>query len=619
MAKTSGVWSVLAALVALTSMTGCFGDSSFSPTPYNPSPTPQQRFGTKLFKGQVVRSEGKVVPISGGTLLVTKDGHAVASDPDRDLVYVVDVGAKSVVTVALSEGAEPGRVVEGAAGTAYVALRRGGGVAVVDVAKGTATTVPVCAAPRGLAYDEAASSLFVACRSGLLARVDTASNEVKDKYQLDPDLRDVLLSGDNLVVSRFKNAEVMVVSRSGEVLRRATPKAPNNTSVALTPRVAYRTLAAPSGAVLVGHVDSSNVQLPSGVGAYYGAPCGGSVADLAVSMLDPNDPGATTTPQPTVKTQSSQTMGGVGGPMDLAFTADGTMVAILATGNSWIADNQPAKNNLFIAPSSLLTTNQLGITCGGATGAMEMTIAQGEPVAVAFDEGNNWIVQSREPAQLELKNKTIIKLADDSRADTGMQMFHVNTGGGISCQSCHPEAAEDGHTWNFTVGPRRSQDLRGGASGRAPFHWSGDLADFDHLFEEVMMKRMSLAADVTAEQRAALRDWIDTVPAELTADDLDAEAVARGRVLFTNEEVGCAKCHGGADYTDNVAHDVGTGGLFITPSLVGINSRAPLFHDGCALTLTSRFSVCGGGDSHGITSKLTNAERDDLVTFMRSL
>jgi mono/diheme cytochrome c family protein len=240
-------------------------------------------------------------------------------------------------------------------------------------------------------------------------------------------------------------------------------------------------------------------------------------------------------------------------------------------------------------------------------------------VAVAFDDGNNWIVQSRQPAQLELQNKTIIPLAGDDRSDTGMQMFHMNTGGGISCQSCHPEAGEDGHTWNFTVGPRRSQDLHGGASNRAPFHWSGDLVDFDHLFEEVMMKRMSLTADVSAEQRTALRDWIDSVPAELTADDLDAESVERGRVLFANDEVACAKCHGGADYTDNLAHDVNTGGLFVTPSLVGVSSRAPLFHDGCAVTLTGRFGPCGGGDLHGVTSKLTATERDDLVAFMRSL
>jgi mono/diheme cytochrome c family protein len=370
--------------------------------------------------------------------------------------------------------------------------------------------------------------------------------------------------------------------------------------------------------VLVGHVDSSNVQLPSGAGAYYGAPCGGSVADLSVSMLDPNAPDGSATPQPVLKTQSSQALGGVSGPMDLAFTVDGSMVAIVTTGNSWSASTSAPTNNLFIAPTTALTNNGLGLTCGGASGATA-TRVEGEPVAVAFDEGNGWVVQSREPAQLQLQNGNVIKLADDSRADTGLQMFHVNTGGGISCQSCHPEAAEDGHTWNFSVGPRRSQDLRGGASGRAPFHWSGDLVDFDHLFEEVMMKRMSLAANVTSEQKAALRDWLDSVPAELTADDLDAEAVERGRVLFNSQQTGCATCHGGADYTDNLPHDVGTGGVFITPTLVGINSRAPLFHDGCSLTLTGRFGVCGGGDNHGVTSKLTNAERDDLVTYMRSL
>jgi len=617
MAKTSGVWSVLAALVALPMMTGCFDSSFGSSGPYVPqTTTPQRQFGTPLLGGKVVRAQGKVAPVSGGTLLVTKDGHAIASDPDRDQVYVVDVGAKSVLTVPLSEGDEPGRVVEGPAGTAYVATRRGGVVAVIDIAQGTATRIPVCAAPRGLAYDDASSSLFVACRSGQLARVDTTSNEVKDRHQLDGDLRDVLISGDNLVVSRFKNAEVMVVSRDGNVLRRSAPKLPNNG--ALTPRVAYRTLQAPNGGVLVGHVDSSNVQLPSGVGAYYGAPCGGSVADLSVSMLDPNDPGATASPQPTIKTQSSQTMGGVGGPMDLAFTADGTRVAILATGNSW-SPNGSKNPNLFIAPSEALQGNSLGVSCGAAAGASASITAQGEPVAVAFDEGNNWIVQSREPAQLQLQNGNIIALASDSRADTGMQMFHMNTGGGISCQSCHPEAGEDGHTWNFQIGPRRSQDLHGGASGRAPFHWSGDLADFDHLFEEVMMKRMSLTADVTPEQRNALRDWIDTVPAELTADDLDAEAVERGRAVFVSETAACATCHGGPDYTDNLAHDVGTGGLFITPSLVGVNSRAPLFHDGCAVTLTGRFGPCGGGDLHGVTSQLTTQERDDLVTFMRSL
>ena len=51
--------------------------------------------------------------ISGGTLRVLADGHtAVAADPDRDQVYIVDLASKSVRwTVGLNFGDEPGRVV----------------------------------------------------------------------------------------------------------------------------------------------------------------------------------------------------------------------------------------------------------------------------------------------------------------------------------------------------------------------------------------------------------------------------------------------------------------------------------------------------------------------------
>jgi len=109
------------------------------------------------------------------------------------------------------------------------------------------------------------------------------------------------------------------------------------------------------------------------------------------------------------------------------------------------------------------------------------------------------------------------------------------------------------------------------------------------------------------------------VPRSATADDLDAAAVERGRVLFNDKELACATCHVGPDYTDNQLHNVGTGAAFITPSLIDVNVRAPLFHDGCALTLEWRFGPCGGGDRHGITSKLSPADEADLVAFMQSL
>jgi hypothetical protein len=44
-------------------------------------------------------------------------------------------------------------------------------------------------------------------------------------------------------------------------------------------------------------------------------------------------------------------------------------------------------------------------------------------------------------------------------------------------------------------------------------------------------------------------------------------------------------------------------------------------HNGCAATLTERFSsaACGGGDKHGGTSTLTTAQIGDLTAYLQSL
>src|SRR5687768_14963058 len=56
-----------------------------------PSPGPQPEFGP------IVKQDDPPPPISGGTLGIDPSGKlAVASDPDRDKVYVVDLPTRTV-------------------------------------------------------------------------------------------------------------------------------------------------------------------------------------------------------------------------------------------------------------------------------------------------------------------------------------------------------------------------------------------------------------------------------------------------------------------------------------------------------------------------------------------
>jgi mono/diheme cytochrome c family protein len=193
---------------------------------------------------------------------------------------------------------------------------------------------------------------------------------------------------------------------------------------------------------------------------------------------------------------------------------------------------------------------------------------------------------------------------------------------GLACASCHPEGRDDGHVWSFSdVGARRTQSLAGTLAGTAPFHWQGELASLDVLLDEVMMRRMG-ALPQSAERTDALRTWLENIPPVRTTEALARAAgdVERGRALFESEETLCASCHGGPSGTNSTTVYVGTGISAQVPSLVGLGTRAPYMHDGCAPTLFERFDpACGGGDMHGFTSQLGEADIRDLVAYVLTL
>ncbi|MGZ3407933.1 MAG: cytochrome-c peroxidase, partial [Polyangia bacterium] len=180
---------------------------------------------------------------------------------------------------------------------------------------------------------------------------------------------------------------------------------------------------------------------------------------------------------------------------------------------------------------------------------------------------------------------------------------------------------EDARVWDFdTLGPRRTQTLRGHVGGTEPFHWNGELPSFDSLVGEVYLRRMA-GPPLAPDQEQALFGWVNSIPLVAQSAPADTAAVARGKAIFEDTtHAACTSCHSGPQLTNNASADVGTGGQFQVPRLIGVGFRAPFLHNGCAATLTDRFGVCGGsGDLHGVTSQLTSAQIADLVSYLQTL
>ena len=262
-----------------------------------------------------------------------------------------------------------------------------------------------------------------------------------------------------------------------------------------------------------------------------------------------------------------------------------------------------------------------GVVCGVPNPDVPQVV--GQPIAVAFEASGTVVVQSREPAMLAFADGTRVTLSTVTRADTGHLVFHSNAGGFLACASCHAEGNDDGRVWNFTCqGPRRTQSLHAGAlRGSEPFHWDGERDRHDPP-DERRVRGPHVGPDAGRPTRSTRCCRGSTSSrACRAAAHANPVAVERGRALFNDPTRGaCASCHSGAGFTNNATVDVGTGRAFQVPSLVGIGSRGPFMHNGCAKTLAGRFdAACGGGDRHGRTSAMTPDEINDLISYLQSI
>lgn len=125
-----------------------------------------------------------------------------------------------------------------------------------------------------------------------------------------------------------------------------------------------------------------------------------------------------------------------------------------------------------------------------------------------------------------------------------------------------------------------------------------------------------------------------------------SESAKRGRDLFFSTKSNCSACHVGANFTDELYHNLGVGmdaqkpdlgrfeqtkqekdkGAFKTPTLRNVALNAPYMHDGSQKTLEEvvEWYAKGGHPNAYLSDKikkleLSDQDKADLVEFMKAL
>ena len=554
---------------------------------------------------EVVRADAAPPSVSGGTLVLAEDGVlAFAADPDRDAIHVVDVVArKRIGSIALHPGSEPGRLVEDARGHVHVVLRGAGAIAEIDPrALQVVATTSVCANPRGLAIDARSGAVVVACAEGLVARIDPDGGV--SSIDVGIELRDVVEVGPPLLVSAYRTAEVLAIDEHGAIVARerastAGLPTPEALETDYTLNTARRTIATGDGGWAMLHQAGFHDRIesrPHGWGSGECLPVQASV----VTWHGAREGSPVSLP-------SSR----IAPAFDFAISRDARWLAVVGSGaEGWAID-------IGSTDPSLVNWDASCTSWGPPSGAMvPVDDLPGAPTAVAFDaDGLAW-VQLREPASLfaidpvTLEREAEIALSDITVADSGHDLFHRATTSRIACASCHPEGREDGVAWRVDDELRRSQALSIGIAGSEPFHWHGEMADLTQIADEIHGERMCGERLSAAHTDALARYVFGLRP--LKPRPSDADAIARGAEVFAR--VGCATCHGGARYTNDLTMLVRNEMLQV-PSLLAVSFRVPLMHDGRSPTLRDAvLDMLALG-----TAEATDAEVDDLVAYVASL
>jgi len=570
---------------------------------------------------QPVLRAGTPPPITGGTLLITSDGaYAVAADPARDVIHVVDLAlSQETATIELAPGSQPFRGAQDGAGLVHITLRGTGETVTLDPESGdVVATTSVCPNPRGIAYHASTNAMLVACARGQLVQLDAGDGAVLRRSRPAADLRDVFVQDDEVFVTRFRAAEVFAVDEDGVGTLQGAPFSMSIGGMLRSPTTAWRTLpSGGNGGWVMLHQLANTTPLdvaspnapdapPSGGGSGYGGgegapPCSEAVTPTLSAM------------RPDGLIVSGGAIESVALAVDAAVSPNGHSIVLVSPSQS--SDDPDAdlvRTSVIVADLDDFSDDGIG-DCKLPNGPE----VDDDFVAVAFNGEDEYLAQTwSEPRLYRFRGDSVevIDLIGESVRDTGHDLFHHDAGNGLSCASCHPEAGDDGKTWTFVAtGPRRTQPLNVDLEGTEPFHWNGEMDDMHMLADEVRGQRMG-GTPQNSERLNALQEWIFSVPPPNPASVPSDSLAAQGAALFT--QLGCDSCHAGLAYASNGFSDFGQGPLQV-PSLRGVALRAPYMHDGrSADLLAATYDMVAVSPD---APEVSEAEALALVAFLETL
>lgn len=221
---------------------------------------------------------------------------------------------------------------------------------------------------------------------------------------------------------------------------------------------------------------------------------------------------------------------------------------------------------------------------------------------------------------------------------------------GMSCNSCHQQGAGNpklyipglssrpgnfdttgalfnAKTDNGVFDPVTPPSLRG-AKNLGPYGHDGRMASLRDFVRNVIVNEFA-GPEPSPQVLDALVTYVNEIaflpnPKLSAGGRLNAqasEAARRGETLFNkpfrrDPAMSCAGCHqpSGA-FVDHKVHDIGSGGLFKTKTLINANFNAPYFHDG---RFDSYEQVVGYFDRQ-FDLGYTEAERTDLVAYLEAV